>query len=141
MRSDPPMLRIGLDQMESGYAGFLVMVSLVLVVVFPPIFFSDYHGASLKRTFVGAALVAVAAMWVCTLICSPLRPGGRPPQPRYYTATGSLAGIAILLIVLLPVHALAGLAGFAEGFFVAVILVWAMDFYRLTRWRRQTARS
>jgi Na+-driven multidrug efflux pump len=135
------MLRIGLDQMESGHAGFLVAVCLVVVVVFPPIFFSDYHGASVKRTFVGAALAAVAAVWVCTLIWSPLRPGGRPPEPRYYTAAGTLSGIAILLIVLLPVPALAGLAGFAEGFFVACILLWAMDFYRLTRWRRRTARS
>lgn len=133
-----PTLRIGLDRMQSGYAGLLVAVCLVMVLVFPPIFFDDYPGASVKRTFAIAALVMVALTWICILRWSPLRPGGRPEQPRYQSAV-PFASIAILLIVLLPVPILAEVAGVAEGFFIAFVLMWATDFYRLTRWKRRAS--
>jgi hypothetical protein len=138
--SQLPRLRIGIDQMESGYAGFLVSVCLVAVAVFPPIFFGGHHGASVKQTFAIAALVGLALTWTGILRWSPVRPGGRLPQPRYTTAA-PLSAIAIILIVVLPVPILAEIAGLCEGFFVAIIVMWAMDFYRLTRWKRRARPS
>jgi len=123
--------------MESGNAGFLVSVCLIAMVAFPPIFFSGHHGASVKRTFAIAALAAFALTWTCILRWSPLRPGGRLPQPRYTTAA-PLSAIAIVLIAVLPVPLLAEIAGLSEGFFVAFIVMWAMDFYRLRRWKRRS---
>jgi hypothetical protein len=126
--------------MESGYTGFLMSVCLVAVLAFPPLFFSDHRGASVRRTFAIAALIAFVLAWLCILRWSPLRPGGRRPQPRYTTAA-PLSAIAIVLIAVLPVPLLSEIAGLAEGFFIATIVMWAMDFYRLTRWKRGSTPS
>jgi len=63
------VLRIGLDQMASDYTTFSVMVALVAVLIFPPIFLDDYHGASVELTFAVSGLLTYAVTWACVRGC------------------------------------------------------------------------
>jgi hypothetical protein len=130
-----PATRVPFELLQSGAGLYTFAGVLVMAVAFPPIFLSGDPGASIRRAFLWSAGIGLVLTSIAVVTSSRPQPGGRIPTPPP-VPTSVLVAIAIVLLAVLPVQSLAILTGLGEGFFIACLLFWLIDFGRLWRWQR-----